>query len=163
MHVGFLMIIRLHVVSEQFLCCVTISAPWRNASLFKMCICNGALYESSLVLGQHAFSVCLFLMMHTRLDSAYWGFMVCLVEVICYIKTRRQAARLSVKYSGNLGNCSLCLVLLVPIRFYFGCLTYMDVSVCPSSEFRRVALCPKRLHFICYRFRDQVASARSFF
>lgn len=55
------MIIRLHVVSEQFLCCGTISVPWRNASLFNMCICNGALYESSLVLWPtHVFSLSLF-------------------------------------------------------------------------------------------------------
>lgn len=94
-----------------------------------------------LCFGQHTFLVCLFLMMHTRLNAAYWGFMVCLVEVICYIKTRWQAARLSVKYSGNQGNCSLCLVIVILIRSYFRCLTYMDICIRPSLEFRRIMLC----------------------
>lgn len=40
LHVGFLMIMRLHVVGEQFLYCGAARAPWRNASLFNMCICN---------------------------------------------------------------------------------------------------------------------------
>lgn len=89
-----------------------------------------------LCFGQHTFLVCLFLMMHTRLNAAYWGFMVCLVEVICYIKTRWQAAQLSVKHSGNLGNCSLCLLTVFLICFYFGCLTYVYLyaSVCLWSS-----------------------------
>lgn len=94
-----------------------------------------------LCFGQHTFLVCLFLMMHTRLNAAYWGFMVCSVEVICYIKTRWQAAQLSVKYSGNQGNWPLCLVIVVLISFHFGCLTYMDIRICPSLEFRRIMLC----------------------
>lgn len=87
--------------------------------------------------GQHTFLVCLFLMMHTRLNAAYWGFMVCLGEVIRYIKTRWEAAQL--KHSANLGNCSICLVIVFPISFYFGCLAYMGYTVCTCLlDFRRI-------------------------
>lgn len=105
------MIMRLHVVSEQFLCCVTISAPWRNASLFNMCICNGALYEST-----HVFSLSFFNDAHAA-EYSLLGFMVWLVEVFCYIKARWQAARLSVNYSGNLGICSLVLDIVCKLLF----------------------------------------------
>lgn len=94
-----------------------------------------------LCFGQRAFLVCLFLMMHTRLDAAYWGFMVCLVEVICHIKTRWQAAHLSVEHAGNLGNCSPRLVIVCLMSFFFGCLACTDRCFCPSSEFRRFTLC----------------------
>lgn len=116
-----------------------------------------------LSLANTRFLVCLFLMMHTRLNAAYWGFMVCLVEVICYIKTRWLAARLSLKDSGNLGNCSFCLVLVVLISFL---LWLFDRNGCKYLSVFRVQknhALPKRLHFIYYRFKDQVASARSFF
>lgn len=89
-------------------------------------------YEST-----HTFLVCLFfLMMHTLLNTAYWGFMVCSVEVFCYIKARQQAARLSVNHSGNRGICSHILVIVC--YFYFDCLTYIWIHV--SLEFSASAL-----------------------
>lgn len=79
-------------------------------------------------------------MMHTLLNRAYWGFMVCSVEVFCYIKARQQAARLSVNHSGNQGICSLILVIVnFLITFYFDCLTYLWIPV--SVEFKRNMLC----------------------
>lgn len=85
LHVGFLMIMRLHVVGEQFLYCGAARAPWRNASLFNMCICN--LHTCTL---DNTLLVCSLLMMHTWLNAAYWEFMVCLVEAGCYIKATLQ-------------------------------------------------------------------------
>lgn len=138
------MIIRLHVVSEQFL--------WlflRPGEMPPCLICAyvmGRYMSPHLCFGQHTFLVCLFLMMHTRLNAAYWGFMVCLVEVICYIKTRWQAARLSVKYSGNQGNCSLCLLIVFLISFHFGCSTYTHISIRPSLEFRSLCFTQAASH-----------------
>lgn len=123
------MIIRLHVVREQFLCCVTISAPWRNASLFNMCICNGALYESSLVLWPtHVFSLSLFNDAHSA-ECSLLGVYGLFSRGDLPHKNKMAAAQLSGNYSGNLGNRSPRLVIVSLISFYVGSLTYVDACI----------------------------------
>lgn len=90
-----------------------------------LCVCSLVLWTT------HIISFSPFLMMHTRLIAAYWGFMVRLVDAFCHIKATLQlhgcqkTCWYSVKCFPCLGHCLL-------ISF---CVDCFIVSMCTSSGF----------------------------